>query len=89
MHLVAPDSRAHRMVATGPLTSESRAALSPDGALLALARGTQLDLWRTTDSAHLQDWQFASEIGALSFALAGGRALLGVGLGNGLAELWG
>ena len=89
LNLIAPRSHARRTIPTGVVPADARAALSPDGALLALARGTRLDLWRTTDGGHAQEWEFAAEIVALEFAGQANRPLLGIGLGNGLAEVWG
>jgi hypothetical protein len=88
LRLVRPSERTERIVITGPLQPDAQAALTPDGALLAVARGTTLDLWRTADGRPLQHWEYGGEITALSFA-DGAPALLGVGLANGLVELWG
>jgi len=88
MRLVAPATRAERTVVTGPLPSDARAALSPTGDLLAVARSTRLDLWRTADGAPLQQWEFAAEITALTFAADAARPVLGVGVSTGLAEVW-
>jgi hypothetical protein len=88
VRLVHPAGRVERIVTTGPLTPDAQAALTPDGALLAVARGATLDLWRTADGLPLQQWAFGAEITALAFA-EGAPALLGVGLANGLVELWG
>ncbi|HEV2239080.1 MAG TPA: J domain-containing protein [Ktedonobacterales bacterium] len=88
LRLVQPAERTERIVITGPMAADARAALAPDGALLALARGATLDLWRTVDGHPLQQWEFGAEITALAFA-AGAPALLGVGLANGVVELWG
>jgi hypothetical protein len=89
LNLIAPRSGARCAVPTGPVPADARVALTPDGGLLALARGARLDLWRTPDGAHVQEWQFGAEIAALSFAAQAERPLLGIGLGNGLAEVWG
>jgi hypothetical protein len=89
LSLIAPQSHARRTIITGAVPADARAALSPDGGLLALARGTRLDLWRTADGSHAQEWEFAAEIAALEFAGQASRPLLGIGLGNGLAEVWG
>lgn len=86
--LLAPATGDQRVVPSGPLPADARAALSPDGALLALARGPRLDLWQTATAAHLQQWQLAADIGALSFATHSPTPLLAIGLANGLAELW-
>lgn len=88
IRLIAPDTRVQRTVNTGPIPQESRAALAPDGAYLALARGTQLDVWRAVDGVHMQQWRFGAEITGLDFATAADRPLFGVGLSNGLVELW-
>jgi hypothetical protein len=88
LRLVHPSERAERIVTTGPLRPDAHAALTPDGALLAVARGATLDLWRTADGRPLQHWEFGADITALGFA-GGAPALLGVGLTNGLVELWG
>lgn len=77
-----------RVVHCERVPDSARLALSPDGAYLALAREAQLDLWDTRSDRHLQRWQFASEITTLTFAHPCPHALLGVGLRNGIVELW-
>lgn len=89
VRMLAPGSPAQRMIHTGPLAPDTRLALSADGSLLAVAHGSQLNLWQTVDSRCVQQWQFAGEITAISFAGAAGQPLLGVGLANGVAECWG
>jgi hypothetical protein len=89
MGLVSPRSHERRAIPTGAVPADARAVLSADGALLALARGARLDMWRTADGGHAQEWEFAAEIAALEFARQGSRPLLAIGLGNGVAEVWG
>jgi hypothetical protein len=89
IRMLAPGSPAQRTIHTGPLAPDTRLSLSPDGSLLAVAHGSQLDLWQTTDGRCVQQVEFADELTAMSFAGAAGRPLLGVGLSNGLAEVWG
>lgn len=89
IRMLAPGSNQQRLIHTGALAPDTRTALSPDGSLLAVAHGSQVDLWHTAESRRVQEWELATEITALSFATVAGRPLLGVGLGNGLAELWG
>lgn len=86
--LLAPATGGQRVIPTGPLSADARAALSPDGAYLALARGARLDLWDTATAAHLQQWQLAADVSALGFATQVPAPLLAIGLANGLAELW-
>jgi DnaJ-like protein len=78
-----------RAVPAGAVRPEARVSLSPDGAYAAIAREDRLELWDTRDGRRAQEWQFAAEITALAFAGGAARPLLGVGLANGLAELWG
>jgi hypothetical protein len=75
-------------IEAGPVRADARLALAPDAALLALARDARLELWETRAARRVQEWQLAAEITALAFALAD-RPLLGIGLANGVAELWG
>lgn len=77
-----------RIVHCEHVPSSARLALTPDGAYLALARESQLDLWDTRGGRHLQRWRFAAEITALAFAHPCTHALLGVCLRNGIVELW-
>jgi hypothetical protein len=88
MHVITLRNGVRKPVETGPVPDEARAALAPNGDYLALARDTRLDLWRITDGRHVQSWRFGAEITALTFGVPGGRSVLGVGLQNGLIELW-
>ncbi len=88
MHLCALHSGDRRVIRTDIVPDDARASLSPDARYLALASAARLDLWQTLDGAHLQSWQFSTDIGALEFAPGASRPLLGVGLRNGLVELW-
>jgi hypothetical protein len=61
-------------------------------AVLALAQGTRLQLFDTASTAggaQLQEWQSDAEITALCFVEGSAGPELGVGLRNGLAEVWG
>lgn len=92
VRLVAPREGRGRIIETGASSEETRdarAALSPDGTLLALAAGAHLALWETLGARRLQYWEFGGEITALAFAPNDARPVLGVGLATGLAELWG
>jgi hypothetical protein len=89
MYVLALGTRAGSRIETGPIPSEARAALSPDGTRLALARGTALDVWDTQSGAPLAAWQFAAEITAVEFGRGLSSALLGIGLANGLIDMWG
>jgi hypothetical protein len=84
----ATGRRSYR-IETGPFAQDVRAALAPDGGRLALARGALLDLWDVATSTHLQRWQFTADVAALTYAQVAGDALLGVGLANGLLDVWG
>ena len=81
--------RASRFVEVGALAADARIALSADGARLALAQGARLQLFDTAAGAQLQEWQSEAEITALSFVGGPAGVGLGVGLRNGLAEVWG
>jgi DnaJ domain len=88
MRVLALHSGDRRVIRTDLVPEDARAALSPDGRYLALAANNRLDLWQTRDGAHLQEWHFATEITALEFAPGASPALLGIGLRNGLVEMW-
>src|SRR5262249_2878876 len=88
MHVITLRNGARKPIETGMVPDEARAALSPDGDYLALARESRVDLWRVVDGRHAQSWRFGAEISALTFGVSG-STLLGVGLQNGLVELWG
>lgn len=79
----------HIVIPTGDVAEDALAALSPDARFLALARGSQLDLWETRTARHLQQWRFSAEITALAAAPGLDKLLFAVGLRNGLADLWG
>ncbi len=80
--------RINRFVEVGMLSAEARMALSPDAARLALAQGTRLQLFDTATGGQIQEWQSGDEISALAFFARAGGLGLGVGLRNGLAEVW-
>jgi hypothetical protein len=88
MHVLHFESRHHVRIETGPIPSESRAALSPDGAYLALARGTTLDVWNARTAAPQARWEFAAEITSINFSGDQAGPALGVGLANGLLDVW-
>lgn len=77
-----------RLIQCEGVPDTARLALIHDGAYLALARESQLDLWDTRNGRHLQRWQFAAEVTALAFAHPSAHALLAAGLRNGTVELW-
>lgn len=76
-----------RLVRTGAVSPESRAALSPDGAYLALAHESTLRLWHVPSGQLAQEWR-GEEIGPVEFANRRGGQLLAVGMASGLIELW-
>jgi hypothetical protein len=88
VHVFAVHGREQRTIPTGAVAAEARLTLAPDASYLAVARDTVLDLWRTTDGQRAAQWEFATEITAVVFARTGTRVLLGIGLRNGLVELW-
>ncbi|HEX6122469.1 MAG TPA: DnaJ domain-containing protein [Ktedonobacterales bacterium] len=89
LRLLSPREGRHSTLLVGELPEDPRLALSADGAWLALGRDDQLDLWNVETGQHAQAWRFGAEVTALAFGAGGGRALLAVGLANGLAEVWG
>jgi hypothetical protein len=89
MYVLTLGTKDGSRIETGLIPSEARAALSPDGAHLALARGTALDVWDALSGAPLAAWQFAAEITAVEFGRGPAGALLGIGLANGLIDIWG
>lgn len=88
MRVYTLNGRIRQRIPTGPLPLDAFAAISPDGALLAIAHGPRLDLWQTTTGQPLQHWRLPAPLTALTFAPAP-RPLLALGLANGLTELWG
>jgi DnaJ domain len=89
MHVLSVEGGQHQVIDTGPVSSEARAALAPDGSRLALARGTALDVWDARSGTPLASWQFAAEVTAVEFVEGPSGIVLGVGLANGLVDLWG
>jgi hypothetical protein len=89
MRILAPGTQSQYSVATGLLPVEARAALAPDASLLALARGTALDVWSVTTGARLQQWEFGAGVSSLTFAAPAARPTLAIGLSNGVVEVWG
>ncbi len=80
--------RISRYVEVGVLAADARMALSADGERLALAQGSRMRVFDTATGGALQEWQAGDEVTALAF-FTGARGLgLGVGLRNGLAEIW-
>jgi hypothetical protein len=81
--------RISRYVEVGSVSTDARIAVSPDAERLALAQGTRLQLFDTATGGQIQEWQSGDEITALAFSAGSGGLALGVGLRNGLAEVWG
>jgi hypothetical protein len=81
-------ARKQRSVEIGVLSPEARIALSADGAWLAVARGSRLQLFEAETGAQRQEWEAGSEITALAFSLDPRGITLAVGLRSGLSELW-
>jgi hypothetical protein len=88
VRLLRPGTNESRSVRVGDVGADVRLTLSADAEYLAVARNSRLELWQTRDNRLLQRWQFAAEITAARFASTGPR-VLGVGLRNGLVEVWG
>jgi hypothetical protein len=82
------NGRVRQHIATGPLPLDAFAALTPGAAMLAIAHSHRLDLWDVRTCQHLQRWQLAAPLTALTFAPAP-SPVLAVGLPNGQTELWG
>ncbi|HZC07672.1 MAG TPA: J domain-containing protein [Ktedonobacterales bacterium] len=80
--------RMSRFVEVGVLATDARLALSSDASRLALAQSGRLQLFDTTTGGELQEWQAGDEISALSFYDGPEGLGLGIGLSNGLAEVW-
>lgn len=80
--------RASRFVEIGALATDARMALSPDASRLAVAQGARLRLYDTVSGAQVQEWQATAEVTALAFFTGPPGLGLGVGLRNGLAEVW-
>ncbi len=80
----------HLDIPTGRLAPESRLALSPDGALLAVASPDQrgVELWSTATGKRLQTWEGHGGVTAISFALPGSLPTLAIGHANGNCEIW-
>lgn len=80
--------RVSRYIEVGALTTDARLALSPDARRLALAQGTRLQLFDTVTGGQIQEWQSGDEIASLAFFAGAVGMGLGVGLRNGLVEVW-
>lgn len=80
--------RSSRYIEVGILATDARLALSADASRVALAQGTRLQLFDTATGGQLQEWQVDNEVSALSFYESPAGLGLGVGLSNGLAEVW-
>ncbi|HEX9036338.1 MAG TPA: DnaJ domain-containing protein [Ktedonobacterales bacterium] len=81
-------NRRQRNVEIGRIQPDTRLALSADGAWLAVATGTRLQVFDTERGGQRQEWKAGSDVTALAFAATGGAATLAFGLRSGLAELW-
>lgn len=81
-------ARRQRSVEVGILGTEARIALSADGAWLALARASRLQLFRTETGDRMQEWEAGSDVMSLGFSQDSSAVVLSVGLRSGLAELW-
>jgi hypothetical protein len=88
MHILSLGGREHWRVESGPIPSETRAALAPDATRLGLARGKHLDVWDVRSGALLATWEFAAEVTAVEFARGPTAPVLAVGLANGLVDIW-
>jgi hypothetical protein len=87
--LLSLPGRTRRDVPTGPVHPQEQLALSPDAAYLAVARDERLELWDTRGGQRVQELRFAAEVTAVAFGAGAAQPVLGVGLANGLAEVWG
>jgi hypothetical protein len=76
-------------IAVGSVGAEAQVVLTPDGRYVALADGARLDLFETRHGQCVQQWQMASTITALASVPYGQNCPLGIGLENGLTEIWG
>jgi WD40 repeat protein len=76
-------------IAAGKASAEAQIVLAPDGRFVALADGARLDLFETLHGQRVQQWQMAAPITALAFVPYVQNSPLGIGLENGLTELWG
>lgn len=89
LRLFALRGHQQRVVEIGALPQDALAALTPDGARVALARGARLTLYDTQNNSIVQEWTFGDEITTLAYSPNPAQPLLAVGLRNGLAEIWG
>lgn len=81
-------NRKQRAIEIGRIPVDARMALSADGAWLALARGTRLQVFSTEAGERRQEWEAGSEVTSLTFCLDQTPITFSVGLRSGLAELW-
>lgn len=90
MRLYDVRTGSHIDLPTGDLPRETLAALSPDGALLALAPpdGSHVDLWATASGQRIQTWDLPSPVAALRFAQPGNLPTLAIGRVDGTCEVW-
>jgi hypothetical protein len=76
-------------IASGTVGADAQIVLAPDGRFVAIADGARLDLFETRHGQRVQDWHMAAPITALAFVPYGQNSPLGIGLENGLTEVWG
>jgi hypothetical protein len=76
-------------IASGMVGAEAQIVLAPDGRFVAIAEGARLDLFETRHGQRVQEWHMAAPITALAFVPSVQNAPLGIGLENGLTEVWG
>ena len=80
----------HTELPTGPVASESRMALSADGALLAIVAldMRHIDLWATRTGQRVQTWEVSAPVAALRFATSITAPTLTIGRADGVCEVW-
>ena len=76
-------------IASGAVGADAQIVLAPDGRYVAVADGARLDLFETRHGQRVQEWQLVVPITALAFVPNAQKTSLGIGLENGLTELWG
>lgn len=75
-------------IPTGPLMDDTRLALAPAGTHLAVAQGEMVTLYSTRTREQTQQWRFDAPVTAIRFGPGPYKQVLGIGLANGISELW-
>ncbi len=80
----------HVSVPTGPVPSDARVTLSPDGALMAIIwpEARRGELWSTSQGQRVQTWSLGAQAVSVAIAVAQSAPLIAIGRSDGICEIW-